>query len=147
MTSLSSWWINIPIQICTSLKRIIPYRFILCWDMISLWKPCEKSCWRRIVKITENLKKKSYMTQMTWNIERKLWLYTLNSEFDTLFPSVYIGIWISSISVMVDIEILSLVDLFASWDIFGLQMNDFFVLCFIPKPRTKYPHNVNRRYL
>ena len=46
------------------IKKITSCRFILCWDMTSLFKPYEKSCHRRKVKI-EKILTVTYRTLLT----------------------------------------------------------------------------------
>ena len=46
------------------IKKIISCRFILCWDITSLFKPYEKSCRRRKVKI-EKILTVTYRTLLT----------------------------------------------------------------------------------
>ena len=46
------------------IKKIISCRFILCWDIASLFKPYEKSCRRRKVKI-EKILTVTYRTSLT----------------------------------------------------------------------------------
>ena len=46
------------------IKKIISCRFILCWDITSLFKPYEKSCRRRKVKI-EKILTVTYHTLLT----------------------------------------------------------------------------------
>ena len=60
------------------IKKIISCRFILCWEITSLFKPYEKNCWRRKVKI-EKILTVTYHTLLTktTNFLGDIWGYKI----------------------------------------------------------------------